>query len=119
MSITIYHNPRCSKSRKTLEIIRKNGSEPEIIQYLEEPPDAATIEHLAALLGVNVTDLLRTSETAFTEAEDLPSLDDNGALAGWLMQHPSVLQRPIVVDNNRDRAVIGRPPENVLDLLKG
>ena len=118
MNITIYHNPRCSKSRKTLEIIKKSGIEPKIIEYLQEPPDAARTEHLAALLGLTVAGLLRKSEADFAQADDLPSLDDNTALAGWIKEHPRVLQRPIVVDDDRDLAVIGRPPENVLGLLK-
>ena len=118
MNITMYHNPRCSKSRKTLEIIQDNGIEPKIVEYLKEPPDGATTERLAALLGVSVADLLRKSEAEFAEADDLPSLDDNAALAGWIKEHPIVLQRPIVVDDERDLAVIGRPPENVLELLK-
>ncbi|MFQ5548127.1 MAG: arsenate reductase (glutaredoxin) [Woeseia sp.] len=117
MNITIYHNPRCSKSRKTLEIIRENGVEPRVIEYLKDPPDAATTSRLAALLGVPVSGLLRRSETEFSEAGDLPSLDDNAALAGWIEKHPIVLQRPIVVDADREQAVIGRPPERVLELL--
>ena len=118
MNITIYHNPHCSKSRKTLEIIQENGIQPRIVEYLQQPPDAARTEHLAALLGLGVSALLRKSETDFVEADDLPSLDDNAALAAWLGKHPKVLQRPIVVDDDRDIAVIGRPPENVMDLLK-
>ena len=118
MNITIYHNPRCSKSRKTLEIIQKTGIEPKIIEYLNEPPNAARTEHLAALLGVSVAELLRKSEADFTAADDVPSLADDAALAAWIEAHPRVLQRPIVVDDDRDLAVIGRPPENVLELLK-
>jgi arsenate reductase len=118
MNITIYHNPQCSKSRKTLEIIRGYGIEPRIVEYLRQPPDAARTEQLADLLGLEVADLLRRSETTFAEAGDLPSLGDNAALAVWLADHPEALQRPIVVDDDRDIAVIGRPPENVLDLLK-
>ena len=118
MSLTIYHNPRCSKSRKTLEIIQDNGIEPNIIEYLNDPPDAATTEYLAALLRLPVAGLLRKSEADFTEAHDLPSLEDNAALAEWLREHPKVLQRPIVVDDDRDLAVMGRPPENVLELLQ-
>jgi len=118
MNITIYHNPRCSKSRKTLEIIRETGIEPKVVEYLQQPPDAARTEHLAALLGLTVSDLLRKSEADFTEASDLPSLDDNAAVAAWIEDHPKVLQRPIVVDDDRDVAVIGRPPENVLEILK-
>lgn len=118
MNITIYHNPRCSKSRKTLEIIRETGIEPKVVEYLQQPPDAARTAHLAALLGLTVSDLLRRSEADFTEASNLPSLDDNAALAAWIEDHPKVLQRPIVVDDDRDVAVIGRPPENVLEILK-
>ena len=118
MNITIYHNPRCSKSRKPLEILQESGIEPNIVEYLQQPPDAARTEHLAALLGLTVADLLRKSEADFAEAGDLPSLADNAALAVWIEDHPKVLQRPIVVDDDRDVAVIGRPPENVLELLK-
>ena len=119
MNLTIYHNPRCSKSRKTLEIIQERGIKPKIVEYLQQPPDAARTEHLAALLGLDVADLLRKSEDEFVEAEDLPSLEDNAALAAWIEDHPKVLQRPIVVDDDRDIAVLGRPPENVLELIDG
>lgn len=118
MNITIYHNPRCSKSRKTLELLREQGVEPRIIEYLKEPPGGETTERLAALLGLDVADLLRKSESDFAQADDLPALHDNAALARWLEDHPKVLQRPIVVNDDRDTAVIGRPPENVLRLLK-
>jgi arsenate reductase len=118
MNITIYHNPRCSKSRKTLEIIQGAGIEPKIVEYLKEPPEPARTVRLATLLGLDVADLLRKSEADFTEADDVPSLDDNAALAAWLEDHPRVLQRPIVVDDDRELAVIGRPPEKVLELLK-
>ncbi len=118
MKLTIYHNPHCSKSRKTLEIIQENGIEPKIVEYLQQPPDAARTQHLAKLLGFDVADLLRKSETDFAEAVDLPSLEDNAALAAWLEDHPKVLQRPIVVDDDRGVAVIGRPPESVLELLE-
>jgi arsenate reductase len=116
MNITIYHNPACSKSRKTLEIIRAQGVEPRVVRYLEEVPDKATILRLAGLLQVGVADLLRTNEADYKEARALP-LDDDDALAEWLTHHPRVLQRPLVVDEDRDAAVIGRPPENVLELL--
>lgn len=118
MNITIYHNPRCSKSRKTLEIIQDAGIEPNIVEYLKTPPEASRTEHLAALLGIDVAGLLRKSESDFADAEDLPLLTDNAALAAWIEAHPKVLQRPIVVDDDRDLAVIGRPPESVLGLLK-
>lgn len=117
MKITIYHNPGCSKSRKTLEIIQASGIEPQTIEYLKHPPDAARTLQLAALLGLPVAELLRKSEADFRAADDLPSLYDDAALAAWLSEHPIVLQRPIVVDDDRGVAVIGRPPEKVLELL--
>lgn len=117
MPVTIYHNPRCSKSRKTLEIIQEAGVEPDIVEYLNTPPTAERILAIAGLLGVPVRDLLRRNETEFKEASDLPDLDDDAAVAGWIERNPRVLQRPIVVSADEDRAVIGRPPENVNDLL--
>ncbi|MDX1508114.1 MAG: arsenate reductase (glutaredoxin) [Woeseiaceae bacterium] len=117
MSVTIYHNPRCSKSRKTLELIRAAGIEPTIVEYLDTPPSAERIVAIAGLLGVGVEALLRRNETEFGEATDLPDPGDDAALAGWLTRHPRVLQRPIVVSDDGRRAVIGRPPENVNELL--
>ncbi|MEM9208927.1 MAG: arsenate reductase (glutaredoxin) [Pseudomonadota bacterium] len=117
MALSIYHNPRCSKSRKTLELIENNGENVTVIRYLENPPSAARLLEIAALLGVAVADLLRTGEATYKSATDLPSLDDDSALAAWLANHPIVLQRPIVVDDAKARAVVGRPPENVTMLL--
>lgn len=117
MALTIYHNPRCSKSRKTLEIIRDSGVEPTIILYLENTPSAADIVDVANRLGTPVADLLRRNENAFREATDLPDLGDDAALACWVEAHPIVLERPIVVDTDSGRAVVGRPPENVNELL--
>lgn len=117
MSITIYHNPRCSKSRKTLELLEQSGITPTIVEYLNTPPDAETTLRHARLIGVRVADLLRRGEEEFKQANDLPDLDDDGALAKWLEAHPKVIERPIVVDEANDRAVIGRPPENVLELV--
>lgn len=115
--LTIYHNPRCSKSRQTLEIIKESGIEPTIIKYLEDTPSAEQIRQLADLLSVPVAELLRRGEDDFRNASELPELNDDTALAVWIEQHPKTLQRPIVVDAARTRAVIGRPPENVLELL--
>lgn len=117
MSLTIYHNPRCSKSRKTLEIIRAGGIEPAILLYLEDTPSAVQIAAIANKLNLAVADLLRRGESEFKEATDLPDLDDDMALAKWLQAHPIVLERPIVVDSSSGRAVVGRPPENVNELL--
>jgi len=117
MSLTIYHNPRCSKSRKTLEIIQEAGTEPAIVLYLQDTPPAAEILDIADKLGKAVADLLRRGESQFKEADDLPDLVDDAALAAWLEKHPVVLERPIVVDTDSGKAVVGRPPENVKALL--
>jgi arsenate reductase len=113
----IYHNPRCSKSRASLELLNEAGIEPQIVEYLKNPPSAATILCLARLLGVAVAELLRRGETEFREAKDLPDLDDDAALAAWLNRHPAVLQRPIVVSADGSRAVLGRPPDKVVELV--
>lgn len=117
MSIVIYHNPRCSKSRNSLALLIQSGTDPEVVEYLRTPPDATTIAQLARLVGVPVSGLLRRGEPEFRQADDLPDLDDDGSLAAWLEKHPSVLERPIIVDDVVQKAVIGRPPENVLELV--
>ncbi len=117
MSLTIYHNPKCSKSRKTLELIQEAGVSPDIVDYLSAPPSATRILQLADLLGMTVQELLRKNEADFKDAAVLPDLDDNAALAAWVADHPKVLERPIVVDDGTNRAIMGRPPANVQDLL--
>ena len=89
------------------------------MDYLSKPPSAARILQLADLLGSSVVELLRRNEADFRDATDLPALDDNAALATWVEAHPKVLQRPIVVDDDANKAIMGRPPENVQDLLPG
>ncbi len=118
MSLTIYHNPRCSKSRKTLELLEEAGVQANIVTYLDTPPDAERILTLAKLLGVPVKDIVRQGEAVVKDADDLPDLTDDAALAAWVAQHPQALQRPIVVTDAADRAVVGRPPENVLELIR-
>jgi arsenate reductase len=117
MALTIYHNPRCSKSRKTLELIRNAGIEPEIRLYLEDSPTAEEISAMAAKLDRPVADLLRRGESAFKDATDLPDLADDAGLAAWVAAHAIVLERPVVLDSDSGKAVIGRPPENVQALL--
>jgi len=117
MAVTIYHNPRCSKSRRTLQIITDSGTAHKLVLYLEESPDAATIVGLAGKLGMSVAELLRRGESEFKEASDLPELADDARLAEWVAAHPIVLERPIVVNDESGKAVIGRPPENVSALL--
>ena len=118
MNITIYHNPGCSKSRKTLELIESHGIEPKIVEYLQQPPDAQTLLRLAGALNVPLAELMRKTEADFKDAADSLALEDNAALAIWLHDHPRVLQRPIVVDEDGQRAIVGRPPENVLEIIQ-
>ena len=117
MSITIYHNTKCSKSRKTLELLESAGITPTIVEYLVNPPDADTLLRLARLLDCPLQDLLRRGEDDFRDAGNGVPMNDETALASWLHDHPRVLERPIVVDEDKDRAIVGRPPENVLSLL--
>jgi arsenate reductase (glutaredoxin) len=116
MSITIWHNPRCSKSRQTLELLRRKGIEPAIREYLKQPPSTAEVEKLIDLLGGDAKDLIRDGEPEFKmlgkKKADLGEADIARAIA----QHPVLLQRPIVVAGKR--AAIGRPSEAVLPLLK-
>lgn len=113
--ITIYHNPRCSKSRQTLELLQENNISPEIILYLEQPPTKAELKSLLGKLGIGARELIRTSEDAY-KARGLadPALGDD-QLIDAMLADPRLIQRPIVVAG--DRAVLGRPPENVLDIL--
>jgi arsenate reductase len=112
---TIYHNPRCSKSRQTLQLLQERGVEPEVVLYLETPPDAATLRELLKKLGIEARELLRTGEDAYKELglKDRDLAEDD--LIRAMAEHPKLIQRPIVVKG--DRAVLGRPPENVLGLL--
>lgn len=117
MQLLIYHHPRCSKSRKTLELIESRGIRPQIIDYLAEPPDPDTLLDIAGMLDMPLADLLRDGEPEVKEAGSSLPREDDAALAQWLHDHPKALQRPIVVDRECHRAVLGRPPENVLDLI--
>ena len=113
--ITIYHNPKCSKSRQALSLLHDNGIEPKIINYIENPLKLAELQQLHHLLKVDVNQLIRKQEALYREqyAPDIVlSTDECLAL---LENHPSLLQRPIVA--TPDRAIIGRPPENVLELI--
>lgn len=114
-TVTIYHNPRCSKSRQALEILEQEGIEPTVIQYLVTPPDAATLNQLLQQLGLEPRALMRKGEAEYTELQlDNPALTREQLIAA-MVQHPRLIERPIVVAN--DKAVIGRPPEKVLDIL--
>ena len=113
--ITIYHNPRCSKSRQTLELLQENNVNPEIILYLETPPAKAELKRLLGKLGMSARDLLRTSEDAYkTMGLADPKLSEERLLEA-MHDEPKLIQRPIVVAG--DKAVLGRPPENALAIL--
>lgn len=110
-----YHNPRCSKSRQALELLRERGHAPELIAYIDTPPDAATLRRLIDKLRLAPRALLRTGEPAYAELGlDDASLSDD-ALINAMVTHPILIERPIF--EHGDRAVIGRPPERVLALL--
>ncbi|MEI2455630.1 arsenate reductase (glutaredoxin) [Lysobacter firmicutimachus] len=111
----LYHNPRCSKSRGALELLRERGLEPALVTYLDSPPDAAQLRALLGLLGLSARELLRSGEDEYRELGlGNPSLDD-AALIAAMAAHPRLIERPIFV--HAGRAVVGRPPERVLELL--
>ena len=116
MTVTIWHNPRCSKSRHTLELLREKGIEPTIREYLKAPPTKAEVETLIDLLGGDATDLIRDGEAEFRSMGRKKAQLSRGDIASAIAKHPILLQRPIVVSGGR--AAIGRPPEAVLPLLK-
>jgi arsenate reductase len=113
--IKIYHNPRCSKSRQTLELLRENNAQPEIVEYLNTPPDAQELEQILDMLGLEPRQLMRTKEAEYKEN----GLDDHNLsrnhLIDAMVRIPKLIERPIVISNGR--AAIGRPPEKVLEIL--
>jgi len=113
--ITIYHNPRCSKSRATLELLRAQGHEPRIIEYLKDPPGDEELATILRLLGLQPRELMRTKETEYRQ-ENLadPGLKDNDLIRA-MHEHPRLIERPIVLANGK--AALGRPPEAVLKIL--
>lgn len=119
MSVTIYHNPRCSKSRQTLQLLEEQNIKPDIVEYLRTPPDAQTLNGILSLLGMEPRELMRQKEAEYKQLGlDNPSLSRE-ALIDAMVANPKLIERPIVVsgaDKNR-KAAIGRPPESVLDIL--
>ena len=115
MTITIYHNPRCTKSRETLALLKERGIEPRIIEYLTAPPSALELKGIVKKLGLKPREILRDNETRYAELglKDRKVSDDE--LLALIAANPILLQRPIVVSGNK--AAIGRPPENVLKIL--
>lgn len=115
MGVTIYHNPRCSKSRQTLDLLRERGIEPSVVEYLKTPPSAAEIADILEKLGRTPRELMRTKEAEYKD-QGLgdPSLGD-GALINAMVATPKLIERPIVLAGGK--AAVGRPPESVLEIL--
>jgi arsenate reductase len=111
---TIYHNPRCSKSRNTLALLEERGIKPDIVLYLETSPDQREIAGLLDKLGISAGQLVRRGEDAYKECGLSSSSGDDEVLAA-MAEHSKLIERPIVVKG--DKAVLGRPPENVLELI--
>jgi arsenate reductase len=114
-SVDIYHNPRCSKSRATLELLESRGIEVSVIEYLQEPPDDIELRQLLDLLGISARDLLRKSETPYKQLNlGDPSKTEDDIIEA-ILKFPILMERPIVVTNGKAR--LGRPPEAVLEIL--
>ena len=116
-SVTIYHNPRCGKSRATLELLEAHDEAPVVINYLETPPSAAELQRILKLLKMKPRDLMRKHEEPYAKLKlDNPKLSD-AALVKAMVENPILIERPIVLANGK--AAIGRPPEAVLKILLG
>jgi len=115
MTIRIFHNPRCSKSRATLALLQERGFEPEITLYLENPPDAGELRSILGKLGLKARQLMRTGEAEYRELGLSDESLSEKALIAAMAAHPRLIERPIVLANGK--AAIGRPPEAVLDIL--
>lgn len=113
--IVIYHNPRCSKSRQALQLLQERGIEPEVVLYLQQPPEPGQLRALLAKLGCGARALLRTGEDAYRELGLADAALGEAALIDAMCAHPQLIERPLVVRG--ERAVVGRPPEKVLELL--
>jgi arsenate reductase len=115
MKATIYHNPRCSKSRQTLALLEEKGVELEIIEYLKTPPDLETLKNILTKLGISPHELMRKGESIYKELNLVAQAEDSQTLLNAMLENPVLIERPIVLAN--DKAAIGRPPESVLDIL--
>lgn len=112
---TIYHNPRCSKSRQTLQLLEEAGIQPEVVLYLEQTPSAAELTEVINKLGISPRQLLRKGEDAYKEHNLSDDCLSDQQLIDAMVSNPKLIERPIVVKG--DKAVLGRPPENVQSLL--
>jgi len=115
MSVKIYHNPRCSKSRETLQLLEENGTKAEVIEYLKTPPDETTLKSILKSLGIKAIQLVRKHEDEFKQAGlDREDLTEDEIIKA-MVKYPKLIERPIVVNGNK--VVIGRPPKNILTIL--
>ncbi len=115
-AVSIYHNPRCSKSRETLSLLKANGVEPEVVLYLETPPDAVTLKSLLSQLGfASARELMRRKEDLYKELNLADDALSEEQLIQAMIDNPKLIERPIVLANGQAR--IGRPPESVLEIL--
>jgi len=113
--ITIWHNPRCSKSRQTLALLEEAGAQVKIVKYLENSPDTEEITAVLKMLGISARDLLRKGEVEY-KSLNLANQDlDEKKIIQAMVEHPKLIERPVVIKDNK--AILGRPPENVLDLI--
>ena len=115
MKAKIFHNPRCSKSRKTLELLLEREIETEIVEYLKKPPDCQTLKNILKMLDLKPFDLVRKGEKLYKELDVGKHENNADALLKIMAQNPILIERPIVIANNK--AVIGRPPELVLSII--
>lgn len=115
MKATIYHNPRCSKSRQTLALLEEKDIDLEIIEYLKTPPDQQTLTDILDKLDISPAKLMRKGESVYKELNLGSKSDDPQALLAAMVENPILIERPIVLANGK--AAIGRPPESVLDIL--
>lgn len=111
----IWHNPRCSKSRQTLALIQEQGVEPEIVLYLETPPSSKELETVIKQLGIEPRALLRKGEEAYKTSGLADTSISDKAIIQAMVEHPKLIERPVVISGSK--AVLGRPPENVLELF--
>ena len=114
MCITIYHNSRWGKSRKTLQLLRDNGYEPKIIEYLKTPPNVQELRKICNVLQLRPIDIIRKGEKEYKEL-NISNLDRDEDLIEEIVKHPKLMERPIVIKG--EKGIIGRPPENVQKLL--
>ncbi|UTW55501.1 arsenate reductase (glutaredoxin) [Kordiimonas sp. SCSIO 12610] len=114
MSLTIWHNPRCSKSRQTLALIEEKGLTPEVRLYLDDAPTAEDIKNVLDMLGIEPRALMRTGEADYKD-QGLSSVSDHDALIEAMVKTPKLIERPVVIKDGQAR--LGRPPENVLEIL--